>query len=259
MKEQKLKELLDCLVKMEITIDQAMEKLKTLPYEDLGFAKIDHHRSIRCGFPEVIFCEGKKPEQVAKIFHKLAGTHQTVLGTRADERAYSAVREICPDVSYFATARCLVFGMPKKPVFPGMVLVISAGTADLPVAEEAAICARAMGNSVEQLFDVGVAGLHRLLDRQQLLQQAAVIIVVAGMEGALPSVVGGLTDRPVIAVPTSVGYGASFGGLAALLGMLNSCAAGVGVVNIDNGFGAAALATAINRLLNNFSSKEMRK
>lgn len=257
MDQQKLKELLNCVAQREITVDQALEKLKTLPYEDLGFAKVDHHRSIRCGFPEVIFCEGKKPEHVAQIFYELAGIHQTVLGTRADEQAYWAVRKLCPGASYFAAARCLVYGMPEKPVFAGKVLVISAGTADLPVAEEAAVCALAMGNPVERLFDVGVAGLHRLLDRQYLLQQAAVIIVVAGMEGALPSVVGGLTDRPVIAVPTSVGYGASFGGLAALLGMLNSCAAGVGVVNIDNGFGAAALATAINRLLNYFSSKEM--
>ncbi|MDQ0287783.1 NCAIR mutase (PurE)-related protein [Desulfofundulus luciae] len=254
MNQQRLKELLNRLVQKEITVDEAVEKLKMLPYEDLGFAKIDHHRSIRCGFPEVIFCAGKKPEQVAQIFQELAGSHLTVLGTRADEQAYLAVREFCPDVRYFAAARCLVYGMPEKPVFAGKVLVVSAGTADLPVAEEAAVCARAMGNPVEQLFDVGVAGLHRLLDRQHLLVQAAVIIVVAGMEGALPSVVGGLTDRPVIAVPTSVGYGASFGGLAALLGMLNSCAAGVGVVNIDNGFGAAALATAINRLIHNFTN-----
>jgi len=252
MDQQRLKDLLNRLVQREISVDEALAELKNLPYQDLGFAKIDHHRSIRCGFPEVIFCAGKKPEQVAEIFQRLASDHQTVLGTRASRRAYLAVREVCPDVEYFPAARCLVYGMPDKPAFSGRVLVVSAGTADLPAAEEAAVCARAMGNPVETLFDVGVAGLHRLLDHRDLLQQAAVIIVVAGMEGALPGVVGGLTDRPVIAVPTSVGYGASFGGLAALLGMLNSCAAGVGVVNIDNGFGAAALATAINRLVRTF-------
>jgi hypothetical protein len=252
MNQQKLKELLDSLVQKEITVEQAVERVKSLPYQDLGFAKIDHHRNIRCGFPEVIFCAGKEPAQVAEIFHQMGGAHYTVLGTRANQQAYLAVRELCPDVQYYPVARCLVLGMPEKPVFPGRVLVISAGTADLPVAEEAAVCARAMGNPVEQLFDVGVAGLHRLLDYHDLLPQVAIIIVAAGMEGALPSVVGGLTDRPVIAVPTSIGYGASFGGLAALLGMLNSCAAGIGVVNIDNGFGAAALATAINRLIHSF-------
>ncbi|MEW6276183.1 MAG: nickel pincer cofactor biosynthesis protein LarB [Bacillota bacterium] len=252
MDQQRLKDLLNSLVQREISVDEALAEMKNLPYQDLGFAKIDHHRSIRCGFPEVIFCAGKKPEQVAEIFQRLAGVHRTVLGTRASKRAYLAVRELCPDVQYYPAARCLVSGMPDKPAFPGKVLVISAGTADLPVAEEAVVCARAMGNSVETLFDVGVAGLHRLLDHQDLIRRAAVVIVVAGMEGALPGVVGGLTDRPVIAVPTSVGYGASFGGLAALLGMLNSCAAGVGVVNIDNGFGAAALATAINRLIHPF-------
>jgi hypothetical protein len=249
MDQHKLKELLNYIAQGKITVEEAFEKLRTLPYEDLGFAKIDCHRSIRCGFPEVIFCEGKKPEQVAQIFNELASVHQTVLGTRANEQAYLAVQKICPNVSYFANARCLVYGMPEKPIFEGKVLVVSAGTADLPVAEEAAVCALAMGNPVEKLYDVGVAGIHRLLENQYLLSQAAVIIVVAGMEGALASVVGGLTSRPVIAVPTSVGYGASFGGLAALLAMLNSCASGVGVVNIDNGFGAAALATAINRLL----------
>ncbi|MEW6423968.1 MAG: nickel pincer cofactor biosynthesis protein LarB [Bacillota bacterium] len=259
MDQQKLRELLNSLIRGERTVDQALERLKNLPYQDLGFAKIDHHRSIRCGFPEVIFCAGKRPAQIAEIFHQLAGVHRTVLGTRANKRAYLAVRQLCPNVQYFTAAKCLVYGMPEKPYFPGKVLVISAGTADLPVAEEAVVCARAMGNPVEELFDTGVAGLHRLLNHQDLLQQAAVIIVVAGMEGALPSVVGGLTDRPVVAVPTSVGYGASFGGLAALLGMLNSCVAGVGVVNIDNGFGAAALATAINRLICSFQKVDHNK
>lgn len=253
MDQQKLKDLLNRLAQREISVDGALAELKNLPYQDLGFAKIDYHRSLRCGFPEVVFCAGKKPAQVAEIFCRLAGVHQTVLGTRAGKRAYLAVRELCPEVEYYPAARCLVHGMPEKPAFSGRVLIVSAGTADLPVAEEAAVCARAMGNPVETLFDVGVAGLHRLLDHRDSLQEAAVIIVAAGMEGALPGVVGGLTDRPVIAVPTSVGYGVSFGGLAALLGMLNSCAAGIGVVNIDNGFGAAALATAINRSIRQFS------
>jgi len=251
--QQELKKLLDGLVRQEITLEQVLEQLKTMPYQDLGFAKLDYHRSIRCGFPEVVFCQGKKPEHIAQIFSKLAALHKTVLGTRANHRMYCAVRELCPEVQYFSTARCLVCGMPQKPVFKGNVLIICAGTSDLPVAEEAVVCARVMGNPVRHLFDVGVAGLHRLLDCADLLRQAEIIIVVAGMEGALPSVVGGLTDRPVIAVPTSVGYGASFGGLAALLGMLNSCSAGIGVVNIDNGYGAAALATAINRLAGSIS------
>jgi NCAIR mutase (PurE)-related protein len=249
MDQEKIKALLNSLAQGKVSVEQALEELKTLPYQDLGFAKLDLHRGIRCGFPEVVFCAGKKPAQVAGIFAHLARAHRTVLGTRAGRQTYQAVRRSCPEVRYFETARCLVYGLPEEPAYPGKVLVVSAGTADLPVAEEAAVCARAMGNPVELLCDVGIAGLHRLLDHQESLREAAVIIVVAGMEGALPSVVGGLTDRPVIAVPTSVGYGASFNGLAALLGMLNSCAAGVGVVNIDNGFGAAALATAINRLI----------
>lgn len=247
MDQDRLRSLLNSLAQKEISVDRAMAELVDLPYQDLGFAKIDHHRGMRCGFPEVVFCQGKRPDQVAQIFRHLSGVNRTILGTRAGEEVCRAVREASPEVECHPGARCLVLGMPEKPVFPGRVLVISAGTADLPVAEEAVICARAMGNPVDQIFDAGVAGLHRLLDQRESIRQAAVIIVVAGMEGALPSVVGGLTDRPVIAVPTSVGYGASFGGLAALLAMLNSCAAGVGVVNIDNGFGAAALATAINR------------
>lgn len=253
MDRRELKKLLEGLERQEITVEQVLEQLKTMPYQDLGFAKLDNHRCIRCGFPEVVFCQGKKPEHIAKIFYSLCASHKTVLGTRADRQIYSVVRELCPEVEYFSTARCLVYGMPEKPALRGNVLIICAGTSDLPVAEEAVVCARVMGNPVQHLFDVGVAGLHRLLDYADLLRKAEIIIVVAGMEGALPSVVGGLTDRPVIAVPTSVGYGASFGGLAALLGMLNSCAAGIGVVNIDNGYGAAALATAINRLKGSIS------
>ncbi len=242
-----MKKILDSLAGGEISADQAMDRLKSLPYQDMGFAKLDHHRGVRCGFPEVVFCQGKKPEHTAQIFSQLTRVSKTILGTRAGRQDYEAVLEVCPEVVYYPDARCLVRGMPEEPVFRGGVLVVSAGTADLPVAEEAAVCAQAMGNPVSRLYDVGVAGLHRLLDNYRLIREPAVIIVAAGMEGALPSVVGGLTDRPVIAVPTSVGYGASFGGLAALLGMLNSCASGLGVVNIDNGFGAAALATAINR------------
>ncbi|HAG10531.1 MAG TPA: nickel pincer cofactor biosynthesis protein LarB [Desulfotomaculum sp.] len=249
MDREKLEKMLSLLADREITVNQAMEQLKLLPYQDLNFARIDNHRSIRCGFPEVIFCEGKRPEQTAEIFNQMVNSNRTVLGTRASYRMFAAVRSLCPAVQYYKTARCIVYGMPDEPLYPAPVLVISAGTTDLPAAEEAAVCAQAMGNTVLKLFDVGVAGLHRLLDYLELIQKAAVTIVVAGMEGALPSVVGGLTDRPVIAVPTSTGYGASFGGLAALLGMLNSCTPGVGVVNIDNGFGAASLATAINRTI----------
>ncbi|HAU31077.1 MAG: 1-(5-phosphoribosyl)-5-amino-4-imidazole-carboxylate (AIR) carboxylase [Desulfotomaculum sp. 46_296] len=249
MDRAKLKKLLSLLADREITIDQAMDQLRHLPYQDLNFARIDNHRGIRCGFPEVIFCEGKRPEQAAEIFNQMVNSNQTVLGTRANYRIFAAVKSLCPGVQYYKIARCIVYGMPEEPLYPLPVLVMSAGTADLPVAEEAAVCAQAMGNRVLKLFDVGVAGLHRLLDYQELIQKAAVIIVVAGMEGALPSVVGGLTDHPVIAVPASTGYGASFGGLAALLGMLNSCTPGIGVVNIDNGYGAASLATAINRTM----------
>lgn len=249
MEQERLRNILNQVAGHELSAEDAMSCFQQLLYQDLGFAKIDHHRTVRCGFPEVIFCEGKKPDQVAEIFRQMAVCTPTILGTRADNLVSQAVKEVCPDVQYFETARCLVRGMPENPVIRGLVLVISAGTADLPVAEEAVVCARALGNDVECLFDVGVSGLHRLLDHQDNIRKASVIIVVAGMEGALPSVVGGLTDKPVIAVPTSIGYGASFGGLAALLGMLNSCAPGVAVVNIDNGFGAAMMAAAINRLI----------
>ncbi|MGB9792369.1 MAG: nickel pincer cofactor biosynthesis protein LarB [Thermacetogeniaceae bacterium] len=249
MDRQRWLEVLNKVASGELSPEDALSRIQHLPYEDIGFAKIDYHRAVRCGFPEVVFCQGKKPEEVAEIFRRMAPLAGTVLGTRADERVYAAVRDVCPDVEYFERARCLVCGMPAEPVYPGKVLILTAGTADLPVAEEALVCGKAMGNRVELLADVGVAGLHRLLDHRRKLDEATVIVVVAGMEGALASVVGGLTDKPVIAVPTSVGYGANFHGLAALLTMLNSCAPGVAVVNIDNGFGAAAVATAINRLL----------
>lgn len=229
-------------------MEEALTKLEIFPYQDLQFAKIDHHRHFRTGFPEVIFCQGKSPEQVAKIFYELSLHHGVVLATRANKEVFDAVKKRCPEAEYHPTARCIVQGHVPVKSNHNYILVVSAGTADLPVAEEAAVCAEIMGCPVKRLYDVGVAGIHRLLNNQQLLHNAMVIIVVAGMEGALASVVGGLTDKPVIAVPTSVGYGANFGGLAALLSMLNSCVMGVGVVNIDNGFGAAALARSIYML-----------
>lgn len=247
-----IKGVLEKVSQGEVSVDEAMGRLQHLPYKDLHFAKIDHHRCLRSGFPEVIFCQGKTREQVASIFGHLASASDSspVLATRATPEVYREVVNSLPEAEYFELARCIVHRFPPEPLRDGTVLVISAGTADLPVAEEAAVCCRAMGNKTERLYDVGVAGIHRLLDNQVQIRGADIIIVVAGMEGALASVVGGLTDKPLIAVPTSVGYGASFGGLAALLAMLNSCSAGVGVVNIDNGFGAAALANSINRLKN---------
>ena len=214
----------------------------------MGFAKIDYHRELRQGFPEVIYCAGKTTEQVITIFQYLAQKCEgNLLATRADRDVYEAIAAKFPEVQYHDIARLIVLRRGKQD-FRGHILVISAGTSDLPVAEEAALTAEVMGNRVERLYDTGVAGIHRLLDRMDKLQSARVLIVVAGMEGALASVVGGLVDKPVIAVPTSVGYGASFGGVSALLSMLNSCASGVGVVNIDNGFGAGYLASSINRL-----------
>lgn len=230
-----------------MTVSEALEALRSLPYEDLGFAKVDHHRALRRGFPEVIFGQGKSPEQVAEIAHELAAKGQPVLVTRASEEAFEEVQRMLPQARYHSPARCIVVeGAEARPRKAG-VSVVCAGTADVPVAEEAALTAELLGNVVERLYDVGVSGLHRLLDQTPRLQRARVLVVVAGMEGALPSVVSGLVAAPVIAVPTSVGYGASFGGLAALLAMLNSCSAGVAVVNIDNGFGAGYLAGMINR------------
>lgn len=231
-----------------VGVDQALEALRDLPFEDLGFAKIDHHRSLRTGFPEVVFCQGKQPEQVATIIEKLSSAHNNILATRAAPEIYNAVKKTCLTARYNQVARCITIEKEPGPKFHTPVLIISAGTADLPVAEEAAVTAEIMGNTVTRLYDVGVAGIHRLLYHKSAIDQAGVIIVVAGMEGALASVVGGLVDVPVVAVPTSVGYGASFGGIAALLAMLNSCAAGISVVNIDNGFGAASMATSIVRL-----------
>jgi len=230
-------------------IDTALQALQDISYEDLGFAKVDHHRAIRKGFPEVVFCQGKTVQQVVEIMASLGRNNATILGTRAGRDMYEAVKRVFPEAEYSALGRTIVVKRGVQAPAKGNVLVMTAGTADLPVAEEAVVSAEAMGNNVERCYDVGVAGIHRLLDKMDAIRWAHVIIVVAGMEGALASVVGGLADRPVIAVPTSVGYGASFNGLAALLCMLNSCAAGLGVVNIDNGFGAAALANAITQLI----------
>ena len=226
----------------------ALDRLRHLPFEDLAFARIDHHRALRQGQPEVVFCEGKTLEQVVAICERLETATGSFLGTRASEPVAAALQARFPRLVWNPVARTVLLSAPDAPApAGGPILVVSAGTSDLPVAEEAAVVAEAFGTRVERLIDVGVAGIHRLLAAGDALKQARVVIVVAGMEGALPSVVGGLVAVPVIAVPTSVGYGASFGGLAALLGMLNSCAAGVTVVNIDNGFGAAAAASRICR------------
>lgn len=227
----------------KVTIAQAMESLRDLPYADLGFAKLDFHRSLRRGFPEVILCLGKTPGQVVEIAKRMSESHDLVIATRASKAIYRRLKDALRGtrVTYHEDARIAAIGTPPK-ARRGNVLVVTAGTSDIPTAEEAAVTAELMGCRVSRLYDVGVAGVHRVLDRKDLLRRAQAIIVVAGMEGALPSVVAGLVEVPVIAVPTSVGYGASFDGLAALLGMMNSCAPGVAVVNIDNGFGAGYLA-----------------
>ncbi len=244
---QSIRRLLDEVAAGRMSPDDAFGRLRALPYEDLGFAKIDHHREMRDGMPEVILADGKTPDQIAVIAERLAKGSDRLLITRAGPQAHAAVVARVPDVSYHEVARCVVLNRNPSTLLPG-ILLVAGGTADLPVAEEAALTAALMGHATERVIDVGVAGIHRLLDHVPALQAASVVIVVAGMEGALPSVVAGLVSGPVVAVPTSVGYGASFGGLAALLTMLNSCATGVGVVNIDNGFGAGYLAARINAL-----------
>ncbi len=236
-------------------VNDALDRLRDLPFEDIGFAKVDHHRALRTGMPEVIFAAGKTPEQVAHIFARMREHGGNVLATRASADMFRAVRDLeaegkQPRAEYHETARCITLSQsPAAPgnVGKGLIAVVCAGTSDLPVAEEAVVTARLMGNTVELIADVGVAGIHRLLAQKASLQSARVLIVCAGMEGALPTVVGGLVNAPVLAVPTSVGYGASFGGVAALLGMLNTCSPNVSVVNIDNGFGAACIASLINR------------
>ena len=243
-----LKNLLEKIKNGTIDIDEAVQKLKLLPFEDIGFAAIDHHRDLRRGFPEVVYARGKRVEEIIAIVEKMVEKGENVLITRLADTKAKRITKHFPASHYYPLSKVLTIEvMPREKKGKGTVLVISAGTADIPVAEEAAITATFMGNDVETLFDVGVAGLHRLLQNHKTIMNASVIVVVAGMEGALPSIVGGLVDKPVIAVPTSTGYGASFRGLSALLGMLNSCAAGVTVVNIDNGFGAGYAASLINR------------
>jgi NCAIR mutase (PurE)-related protein len=246
MDEQRLREMLQSLESGVLSVDEALDRLRHLPYEDLGFAEVDHHRALRTGFPEVILGLGKTPEQIASIAERLAANTDRLLVTRVDPQAYQLVRQRLPDAVYHGAARAITLERHPTEKRPGVV-ICCAGTSDLPVAEEARVTAELMGSTVDSMFDVGVAGIHRLLDKRDRLRAANVVVVVAGMEGALPSVVGGLVSSPVIAVPTSVGYGASFNGLAPLLGMLNACSAGVSVVNIDNGFGAGYLAAVINR------------
>jgi NCAIR mutase (PurE)-related protein len=249
---QQLRALLDEVHDGRLTPEAAHERLFQVlsqqPFEDLGFARVDRHRQARQGFPEVIFGQGKTPEQIVAIAKRLVSADQSLLVTRTTADVHAAVTRELPAAQFHELARCVTLDLHTTPKGRGTVLIAAAGTADLPVAEEAAVTAELMGNTVDRLYDVGVAGLHRLLREHARLTAARVIIVVAGMEGALPSVVGGLVDVPVVAVPTSVGYGASFGGLTALLAMLNSCATGISVVNIDNGFGAAAIASTINHL-----------
>lgn len=248
MNEDTLRAMLERVAAGQESIDQAVAALRTLPFEDIGFAKLDHHRTLRWGFPEVIFCPGKTADQVAGIVERLAERSPRLLGTRATLEQFQAAQARVPELRYHEAARALWLERdPDRPLKPG-VMIVAAGTSDLPVAEEAALTLRLMGHEPQVVADVGVAGLHRLLPHVPALQAAHVVIAVAGMEGALASVVGGLVACPVIAVPTSIGYGASFGGLAALLAMLNSCASGVAVVNIDNGFGAGHMAAVINEL-----------
>ena len=248
MDRHRIESLLNEVREGRTPVDEALDRLRDLPFEDLGFAKIDHHRALRTGMPEVIFGAGKTAAQVATIFARMAQAGGNVLATRATRAMFEAVFAVEPRAEFHETARSIT--LSQAPAVPGKgpVAVVCAGTSDLPVAEEAVVAARLMGNTVELIADVGVAGIHRLLAQKQGLQSARVLIVCAGMEGALPTVVGGLVNAPVIAVPTSVGYGASFGGVAALLGMLNTCSPNVSVVNIDNGFGAACIASLINHL-----------
>jgi len=243
-----IRKLFDEVRSGKLTPDEAVARLRHLPFEDLGFAKVDHHRALRAGMPEVIFGQNKTPAQVAGIFTRLAKHGGNVLATRADEKQFAAVRKKIRSAEYDPLARTITLFRDKKNYGKGTIAIVSAGTSDIPVAEEAVVTAELMGNKVEHYYDVGVAGIHRLLANREALTKSRVVIVCAGMEGALPSVVGGLVGVPVIAVPTSVGYGASFKGIAALLGMLNSCASNVSVVNIDNGFGAGYVASLINRL-----------
>ena len=247
MNEKQIRKLLVEVSQGKTPVEDAVSSLRDLPFKDLGYARVDHHRELRCGFPEVIFCPGKEPGDLTEIAASILENSPLLLATRADENAFKAIRAASDLAEYHERARCVTVQKEKAAPAGGMILLISAGTIDIPVAEEARVTAEIMGHNVETVYDAGVAGLHRLLAEHEKIREADCIIAVAGMEGALASVVGGLVDVPVIAVPTSVGYGASFGGVAALLSMLNSCASGVLVVNIDNGYGAGYAAAVINQ------------
>jgi hypothetical protein len=248
MNAKEIEKLLLDVKKGETSVDEALGILKDFPYTDLGFARIDHHREMRTGYPEIIYCAGKSIDQVREIFKVMAERESNVIGTRASLEMYESVKSIYPDAVFYPMARIISL-QKKKPVTPeSRIAIITAGTSDMPVAEEAAITAELLGNDVVRIYDAGVAGIHRLVDKLPEIRNCRVIIVIAGMEGALASVVGGLVDKPVIAVPTSVGYGANFGGISALLAMLTSCSTGVTVVNIDNGFGAGFAASMINKM-----------
>lgn len=248
MNKEILKQLLESVKGGQTGVDEALDKLADLPYKELGFAKIDNHRQIRTGYPEVIFGEGKTPGQIRDIVKFLLTNENNILVTRVEKDMFTEVAKLTGDAEFHESARCITI-RKRDPVYPETnIAVVTAGTSDLPVAEEAIVTAEILDNRVSRIVDVGVAGIHRLFDKLEEIRKARVVIVIAGMEGALPSVVGGLVDKPVIAVPTSVGYGANFGGITALLGMLTSCASGISVVNIDNGFGAGYLASMINKL-----------
>lgn len=248
MDEKTLRNLLEEIRGGRLSVDQGLERLRHLPFEDLGFARIDHHRALRQGFAEVVFGRGKTADQVEAIVERMLPRKHNILVTRSREEVFRRIQGLSPKARFHQESGTIAILQDEEIRGKGTILVVSAGTADIPVAQEAVVTAQAMGNRVETLYDVGVAGIHRLLDARERLLAARVVIVAAGMEGALPSVVGGLVSAPVVAVPTSIGYGASFGGVAALLGMLNSCASNVSVVNIDNGYGAGFVASLINRL-----------
>jgi hypothetical protein len=248
MDSMEIKNLLHDVKNENVSIDDAVGRFAELPYKEMGFAKIDNHREIRVGYPEIIYCQGKTVEQVREIVAFMNTKNNNILGTRATREMYEAVKEVCCEAEYNALARTITMKKKDIPLTDTYIAVVTAGTSDMSVSEEAAVTAEIFGNRVERINDVGVAGIHRLFSKLDLIRGARVIIAVAGMEGALPSVIGGLVDKPVIAVPTSVGYGANFGGLSALLSMLNSCASGTSVVNIDNGFGAGYMASMINKL-----------
>lgn len=248
MKTFELRKLLEEVKSGQVEVDKAVDHLKELPYKDIGIAKIDYHRELRNGYPEVIYCEGKDVGHIQQIVGEMLKGNNNILATRASENVYKAIKEICPDAEYHPLARIITVKRKEVSVPDSYIAVVTGGTSDIAVAEEAAITAEMLGNRVERIYDVGVAGLHRLLGNLDRITHAKVVIAVAGMEGALASVVGGLVDKPVLAVPTSIGYGANFNGLSALLSMLNSCSSGVAVMNIDNGFGAGYMASMINKL-----------